>query len=657
MRFNINFKNNKLFQKGILILIFMLDIVFFLSNYIISKNVLSFYIYGNLFILLNIIVFGFLFYANFNVIFKIIKDKFYSYKLGFISIIFFVISITILILIEFLYGNESFFHFSELKNIILIIQKILFFCSLFSLCVIIFTNKHNDKVNNFDISKRKFVYLFIVITTLFVTLKLIFPLIFPGLYGDELYHIYSALDYSKLGKFPQFYINQGYYNRGIDITILVTVLFKIFGPSIYFAKLVPAIIGLIDYFLIYKISKKLEFKNWAIILLLLIYSVSNWIILNHFYIRMYVIYEFSILSITLTSLYIHYFINKNELKKLIFSLIIFTMLFAQNFFLSNDDGKELINIYSLIILTYFFLFEIHKLNVTGKIRSIFNLNIKKKVLLLMFIFTCIIVPFNFVGKINALLFGVFPITSSINYKYSNFFMNFNGIFTIFFLCSIFYVLKKDKFSFIYIGALFLFTLHNISSQDLQITRAILYLVPLFYIVSIKVFSELKIHFLIKLFFILLLFISIFNSYPKNFFISPSIPSEVNMQYQDYKSIYTFTENFCRDSIIYSLVYVSAASDLYGINNIKIFYPYKYAAKDISFYFDKDSNIYKTSYKNLSIYDSDEKLISQYYIDKPSCLLYPKNNQAVFDKTSVNNLIKLYKYSIDFDNISIYYNLY
>jgi len=130
-----------------------------------------------------------------------------------------------------------------------------------------------------------------------------------------------------------------------------------------------------------------------------------------------------------------------------------------------------------------------------------------------------------------------------------------------------------------------------------------------------------------------------------------------MQYQDYKSIYTFTENFCRDSIIYSLVYVSAASDLYGINNIKIFYPYKYAAKDISFYFDKDSNIYKTSYKNLSIYDSDEKLISQYYIDKPSCLLYPKNNQAVFDKTSVNNLIKLYKYSIDFDNISIYYNLY
>lgn len=391
-------------------------------------------------------------------------------------------------------------------------------------------------------------FYFYVLTFCFIFIKIIMPLIYPGNYMDESYQILSGVEVFENGNFPELYVNEP-YTRGSYISALVGFAMFIFGKSIFVAKLVPAIFGIINYFLLFYLCQKLQINKQYTLLTLICFTFIPWFIFNHFYIRMYVFYEFLILFLTI--LFILLIQNITNFKKLLtISIIIFATLISSLLF-SNDFGIYMVFVYVSIYFLYIYIFEFKNIPISNRYFILFN---KKPLWKTMFLVVSVTLGFCLINGFLILfriIYGDLEYTSSNDLKFNYLFFETNLVFTQLLIMSLAIVFVKKVniyIKLVIVSTFVILFIHFIFPSDFQLLRTVIYILPLYYLVAVIVLSNLLPKFnspSAKYILILFFLFSIVANYPKGFLLRPYIPSEVG--YIDNR-IYKDASRICSDSV-------------------------------------------------------------------------------------------------------------
>lgn len=379
---------------------------------------------------------------------------------------------------------------------------------------------------------------FVVIAAAFIAIKIGMILTYNGSYLDEYYHLLSGVEIFKQGHLATF-TTDGAYLRGFFTSLLTGLFLRVFGQSILIAKIVPAMLGILNFILLYLISKKVLPNRKYILLLLSIYTLNPWVIFNHFYIRFYVFYEFFLLS---SILLFFKLIDAIKNKKRVLGYL--SLIFLVNILnlLSNDLEMYLILLVNLLFSGYVLLSytPIRKFLLEKKIKYLLW-----GLLIALAIFSFFV--FNGPIKVNQLVGGASGLNPQQTSTFDGFFFSLNIFFTVFLFLSIIAVKKiRSVEGVLIVCAILLFFIHLVSGNDLQLIRVIFYFLPVYFLISIYSISKASFS---KMFFILVLIFTIFaiyNNYPTNFFNAPYVPSEI--RYMD-NGVYTDATHLCSDHII------------------------------------------------------------------------------------------------------------
>jgi hypothetical protein len=388
----------------------------------------------------------------------------------------------------------------------------------------------------------------VLIFMLFLAIRFWMPLYFTWSYVDEYYHIASAMSLVESGSFApvrESILNNG-YTRWAYISYLVSFLIALFWNSIFIAKLVPASLGVVNFMFLYLILKNFIKDKVLVLLSLVVFTFSYYTVFNHFYIRMYVFYETAlIISIFLWFLLIK-FINNYKFTYSILVLIFIWILNYISYFLSNDNGKYIILLVNLIFFSLSFILYIKGNGVhliwVNELKKYSKLFIYK--FLFLFLFSIII--FFTTGLNNKWKFLFDSNLKNYAREWSRFFNLFfetNLLFSTLFIVSIIALIfsRKNIYHFLLgLVALVLFLVHIISDPEMQLTRTILYYLPIFFVVStyfVLFFIKINKSKFVKILTIIIIIASVFNAYPKNFLNDPSIHWEI--WYVDYKKSFDY----------------------------------------------------------------------------------------------------------------------
>lgn len=498
--------------------------------------------------------------------------------------------------------------------------------------------KEESKVKNFTLA-------FILLALAFIAIRLGIPLFYTGSYIDEYNHILSGIEFFESGEFIMRRVNS-YYTRGSYVSVATGLSMLILGQTLFAAKMVPAIIGIVNFFLLYKISSKIFLNKYYTLLLLLIYTISPWLIVNHFYIRAYVFFEFFILLLTfLLLLIIQKY--KNLYLLLIYSTLVLITIFVV-YTKSNDPGMYMVLLYTGILISYFYFFELKKLNT------------KAKTLIYLIALVPIILYIDVPSLWNTFFNITIHHTSGEDFKYDNLFVNLNFGFTLFFLFSIIllFVKKIDhKIKALIIATLTLFTIHLVSIEDLQTTRTITYLLPMFFLVSIyslSVFNKLFKENVISILIILTLIGNVIINYPADFFDGPHIPTELN--YTKYKDIGLFLKEECPEENIFAFIHNPYILNFYGVEIHYIGYIRTASLEaDSSFFYNEKTDAHYSVYKEIPVLENMTAIKNK--MDKePSCAVIskdPSNYHRYFEREEIGFLEDNKKVE-EFRNILVFY---
>jgi len=476
---------------------------------------------------------------------------------------------------------------------------------------------------------------------LFLVVKFSLPLIYSGSFIDEYYHIFSALDFLEHGHFAQIYVDQPSYLRGLYVTLMGALFLSFFGKNLFVIKLVPITIGIFNFILLYFIARKINLKKCLILLLMIIYTISPWVLFNHFYFRMYVFYEFFFLLVTF--LFLNYFVGSSKsrtYKNLGFLLIFLVCLFFYLF--SNDSGKYVLLFYFLLFFIFSFLF--------GKKISFFgNIFLKPLFRCFLLVFLCLffIYFFDGLGYVKFLFEGELTYTSAFKYDY--FFFDLQVVWTTLFLLNISFLFFNNfdlKYKFFFSSVIVLFLVHCFSSPDLQLVRGILYFFPLFYLLGIyalNLFLGFKKY---KIFLIFFLFVSLFMNIPSGFFIEgPNLYEEIN--YIDYFLAYDFVREKC--NFVFEASPSPYISSFYDVDIIGILVTTSVFEKDSQFYGDFDGN-YKLVYDDTLVYTSLDDVLA--FKGQHTCLVVRKPSKSYFLDIETRKRLAFFN-SINFKNIEVF----
>lgn len=400
---------------------------------------------------------------------------------------------------------------------------------------------------------------------------------YTGNYPDEYSHILSGIHLFKHGTLPKLvrYTETWQYTRGMHISFLVGVFTSLFGKTLTVAKLVPIFLGSLNFLMMANISKKTIYRKEIRIVFLLIFAFFALIIFNHFYIRGYIFLEFSLILLVYLAIHLSYFIKNNNYTK---STAIFLLMLIVSFiyYAYTNDRSEIIIPLALILtllsiyITYF-PSKIHNIRrFIGKVHS------STLTYIIIFIIAVLAIAYfassypRFLAKLSFLLHGTTN-TESAHIDFYHFFADINLLFSLFLILSVgISLLKKDRPKLLLLGIITpLLALHGISSEDLQIMRGMLYILPLYLICALFTLDYLvhitKKKRLLFLTIALLLFMpTLSNNYNKVFSRGyPRIPSEIG--YHEYSKQYEFLNNNLHNYVVFNAQYSSQKSLFYAFD--------------------------------------------------------------------------------------------
>lgn len=396
----------------------------------------------------------------------------------------------------------------------------------------------------------------------FVTLK-VWMVYRGGSYIDEYLQILSGINLFHTGHFGSLSPGSS-YTRGAIISIVVGFSQLISGNSLLVAKFVPAIFGVINFILLYKIAEKLVSKYYVLITLIL-YTISSQVLFNHIYIRFFVFYECVILVLSLLVLSTKHFLTRKR-------LITIMAVIAFSYISAVDLGVYFAIFPATLTLILIFLLEPDILGI--------RLKIKTRLVVSGFFLTLGSFIFNLPLKLWMIFFDTASTPSKFGFNYRWFFLDENVFISILFILGLLSLIihfkkKSSKIGFYYlISVCALFLLHLLSSTDLQVIRSILYFLPLYFLFAVRALSHVATR-IARALIIIILILTTIGSYPENFLQSPYIPFEIN--YIDNKA-FSDAKEFCKES---SIVITSGRPEFmeYQGLNIDAYYFNRYKTPD------------------------------------------------------------------------------
>ncbi len=384
----------------------------------------------------------------------------------------------------------------------------------------------------------------VLVSVLFILIRLLMPIKFDGSYIDEYWHITSGISIFESGKYAYFYNDGKAYARGGLMSLWVGLWVSLFGKSILVAKLAPISISIINYFIFLYLTIKLISKRRFQLLLLLLYTLSPWVIFNHFYIRFYIVNELFLLSLLLLGYKLYSAIRDVTWTRvsLFLSLILFLNIIS--LVAIYDQSGYMLFLASGVMLAGLFIFEFNtepktKLKLFNVISGNILLSTKTYRTTVVFAVAALgIIVLDAGSKIEFLLNGTIEYPSLSGYKYSWLFWEKNGVITAFFVLAVAtFWWKSTGFERIILPvAGFLFLTHFAANDDLQIVRGILYFMPLYYLTAVigvsKLFAILNLRgpaeWLWYVVISSLFLVSTVTNVKKEFYWGPMLTSEIHI---------------------------------------------------------------------------------------------------------------------------------
>ena len=466
------------------------------------------------------------------------------------------------------------------------------------------------------LSKDKAGFLAVVlISVVFIIIRLLMPIKFDGSYIDEYWHITSGISIFESGKYAYFYNDGGAYDRGLLMSLWVGFWMTLFGKSLLVAKLAPVSIGIINYFLFLYLSIKLIGKRRFQLLLILLYTLSPWLLFNHSYIRFYVVNELFLLILLVLGYQLYDAMRGGNWKNIGLFLLLVGILNILNLVTTNDPSKYMLLIASAVMLASLFIYEFNtEPKINQGLLSAISGNILLSSKLYRSAVVLVVTAFGFIvldagSKIDFLLHGQLTFTSAADRKYTWFFWEKNGVISIFFVLAVITFWWKNKgFERIILPvAGILFLIHIAASEDLQIIRGIFYFIPLYYVAAVigvsKIFrisnlsgrSEWVWCVVISSIFLVTTVINV----TREFYWGPGIKREIN--YIEYARVYEAVSNKCQDKLIIE----ASPSAPFVANFYDVDVDYVLSAtgdteKDSLYIVDSDTGRFKTVWGNIPV---------------------------------------------------------
>ncbi len=513
-------------------------------------------------------------------------------------------------------------------------------------------NKGYDKLSSLKTGEKLVLIAFILA---FLIRFLLGPLK-TGSYIDEYHHLLSGINILSEGVPAQVYINQEFYSRGIYISYLVASFFFLFGKTLFAARLVPLIFGLITIYLVYLISKRVM-NNYLSSMLLVLMGFEPVMIFIHTYVREYVFVQFfSILSLLLLlrireTIFdnLKLFLRKENI--LLIGGLIGTLWFCWNFIGGNKYA-----VYVVIgIFCSILIFElVYRAN---NISRFFKVSL-----------SCILLAgflmFLAVPNVQNLVFGrIFIYSFSLEYGlFSQYIVEFYGFLLIFFLAGIALCYSQRNptglyTSIIFLMIFFLFEYGHLNTPKGELAvRFIAFSFPFFFIISAKgleaPFVKIKNYLSVKetkigspttISFVILLIITFFlvySTYPSDFdfFEEPSLPRPdgvVEVPYKDWGRAASYLKEYKRKGDILIAVPSQAAA----FYNLGVDYTIikSWHLKNRTTGYEDEELVYLRT--NTPVIESTDSLTNIFEGDGRVWVLYSGYNLKRLGSTEINNLIK------------------
>ena len=391
-----------------------------------------------------------------------------------------------------------------------------------------FKKKEKEENENEDEKKKdKYWKTIWILFLIFILLKISFPLIYTGGYIGEYYNILAGAHWFEHGELAIYYEHGNPYVRGMFVSFVVGLVTSIFGESIFALKMIPATTGILSFLLLLSIAKRILKNPFSVLALMTVYTFSPFVIFNHFFIRFYAFYELFLLFHVWLFLKIDESFKLKNLKNLWTFLTIFL---ASNIFVyltANDTGRYAVILISVILIS--FVFFNYKNVFKKKYLEILNLDIKKKLLIFL---PVVLIGFLWLDgpyRVEQLLYRDLTYPADPEYGFSFLFLQEHLLYTTLFLLGVIttFVFFKDKISkVILLCPLTILFLFSISSQDLELIRAMMFFLGLFFLGTFvfidNVYNTSK-HFYGGL--IILVLVLIPFTYPEDFLKEPHLPGE------------------------------------------------------------------------------------------------------------------------------------
>jgi hypothetical protein len=256
--------------------------------------------------------------------------------------------------------------------------------------------------------------------------------------------------------------------------------------------------------------------------------------------------------------------------------------------------------------------------------------------------------------INLLINGNVEYPNDPDQRYFYLFFIVNVVFTLLFLSAVGLVSYKNfKYKPILFTLYFLFALHMFSSPGLQLSRTIMYFMPMFYLIAVTALSHLDIHYFAKMSIIVLMGTNVWIHYPAGFWQKPYVPTEIN--YMDYKKAFDFAAYQCKGKDIYMLMHFPFIPLFYNLEpDYTSYISFNLLSKDTKYY-EKDGQYYSTYGSIKVITDQDFiKLLSA----ADTCIIINPEYQhsaryALLD--DYKNLTTKYKYYQKFEGVIVLFD--
>ena len=504
----------------------------------------------------------------------------------------------------------------------------------------------------------------ILVSFVFVISRMAMPIKFDGSYIDEYWHITSGISLFESANYSYFYNDGRLYTRGSLMSLWVGLWMAVFGKSILVAKLAPISVGIINYCLFLYLSIKLVDKRRFQILLLLLYTLSPWILFNHFYIRFYVVNELFLLVLLVFG-YQLYNANRDGKWKsvsLFLSLVIFLNIF--NLITTDDQSMYMLFFASAVMLACLFIYEFNTEPKTNHelFRAISgNIWLSNKIYraaVVLVVATLGFIVLDAGSKIDFLLNGTIGYSSLPGYKYTWFLWEKNGVITVFFVLAVaIFWWKSSGFERIILPvAGLLFLIHIAASEDLQIVRGILYFMPLYYLTAVigvsKVFGILKPGPSEWLWYVVIssiFLVATVTNVSRDFYWGPGIKYEIN--YIEYARLYDAVTNNCQGKLIVEAAPSSPfIAKFYGVKVDYVLSAAGNAGKDDQYLIDADTGKFKTVWGEVPVItDLNDLFVS----GRDMCLIVRIPSQKQFLPSAAKDMLQSVEKSWHFSKVDLY----